>query len=111
MIAHLLNVPKTVGEWAVFSFDHARVHQAIRQGLAATGFRTGDYVLDPMPTDPNGVQEWLARVQQTHNEMNEGLGLQSNDLTGVDFNDAGQAAAWVYLNWQEDNAAMIALKL
>jgi hypothetical protein len=111
MIQTLLNVPKTVGDWASFSFAHARVHQAIRQGLAAQGFATGDYVLDPIPTDAEAVQEWLGRVQQTHNEMNEGLGLQSNDLTGVDFKDPGQAAAWVYLNWQEDNAAMIALKL
>jgi hypothetical protein len=112
VIQTLLNVPKTVGEWATFSFSHAQVHREIRQALLSQrGFATGDYVLDPIPTERNEVDEWLGRVQQTHNEMNDALGLQSNSLVGVDFSDAGQAAAWIYLNWQEDNAAMVALKL
>lgn len=109
MIATLLNVPKTPGEWTIFSFAHAQAHQAIRQALAAQGKQTGDYVLDPINHD--AIEEWLGRVQQTHIEMNGALGLQSNDLTGVDFDDNNQAAAWFYLNWQEDNAAMVALKI
>jgi hypothetical protein len=109
MIQALLNVPKTPGDWTIFSFAHAQIHQEIRGGLTALGFQTGDYVLDPIP--PNAVEEWLGRVQQAHTEMNNALNLQSNSLEGVNFDDAGQTAAWIYLNWQEDNAALAALKL
>lgn len=108
-IQNLLNVPLTPGDWTRWSFAHAQVHRAIRQALAAENFGTGDYILDPI--NPQAIEEWLSRVQQTHTEMNAALGLQSNDLTGVDFNDAAQTVAWIYLNWQEDNAAMQALKL
>jgi hypothetical protein len=109
MISTLLNVPTTPGEWTIFSFAHAQVHQAIRNALNANGIPTGNYVLDPINTD--AIAEWLEAVQQTHTEMNSALGLQSNDLTGVDFRDSRQAEAWIYLNWQEDNAAMAALKI
>jgi hypothetical protein len=109
MIATLLSVPKTPGDWAIFSFAHAQVHQQIRAGLTAAGVATGDYVLDPIP--PGQVEEWLIRVQQAHIEMNDALGLQSNSLEGVDFKDAAQTQAWIFLNWQEDNAALAALKL
>jgi hypothetical protein len=105
----LLNVPTTPREWTRWSFSHAQVHIAIRQALAALGAPTGDYILDPI--NPGAIEEWLSRVQQTHTEMNGPLGLQSSDLTGVDFNDEAQTVAWIYLNWQEDNAALQALKL
>lgn len=110
MIANLLNVPTTPDEWQRFAFAHARVHQAIRQALLSQmNYATGDYVLDPI--NMSAVQEWLSAVQQTHTEMNDGLSLQSNDLQGVDFSDPHQTQAWIYLNWQEDNAACQALKL
>lgn len=109
MIANLLNVPTTPAEWQLFAFSHARVHQAIRQALAALNFATGDYVLDPI--NMQAVEEWLESVQQTHFEMNGALGLQSNDLTGVNFADPHQTQAWIYLNWQEDNAACMALNI
>jgi hypothetical protein len=108
-IATILQVPKTAGEWAIFSFAHARIHQQIRNGLTALGFATGDYVLDPI--NPGAIPEWQGRVQQAHTEMNGALGLQSNSLEGADFNDPSQTAAWIFLNWQEDNAALEALKL
>lgn len=108
MISTLLSVPKTPGDWTIFAFAHAQVHREIRQALAAQGVATGDYVLDPIP--PAAVQEWQARVQQTHDEMNSALGLQSNNLENANFGDANQLAAWIFLNWQEDDAALRALK-
>jgi hypothetical protein len=105
MIATLLNVPQTQGDWATFGFAHAEVHQAIRKALLdKLGFQTGDYILDPI--NPDAIDEWLGRVQQAHTEMNDALNLQSNNLQGADFTDPNQTAAWIYLNWQEDNAAM-----
>jgi hypothetical protein len=109
MIATLLSVPKQPSDWSVFSLSHALVHQQIRAGLLANGVRTGDYVLDPI--NPNEIAEWQQRVQQTHNEMNAALGLQSNSLEGADFSNESQTAAWIFLNWQEDDAALRALKL
>lgn len=109
MIATLLSVPVTPGDWTIFSFAHAQVHRQISAGLLLRGVPTGDYVLDPIP--PGAIDEWQGRVQQAHTEMNQALGLQSNNLQSADFNDANQVQAWIYLNWQEDNAALEALKL
>lgn len=110
MIAGLLNVPKTPGEWQRFGLAHALVHTAIRQALLSQkGFATGEYILDPI--NFNAIDEWLSRVQQTHIEMNEALLLQSSNLEGVDFTNPAQTQAWIYLNWQEDNAAMTALAI
>jgi hypothetical protein len=109
MISALINVPKSSADWTLWSFNHALIHQQIRTALANLGVATGDYVLDPI--NPKDVQEWLLRVQQAHSEMNAALGLQSNDLTGVDFSNQAQTAAWIYLNWQEDNAAAAALQI
>jgi len=109
MIETLLSVPKTPQDWTIFSLAHSLVHQQIRQGLAAQGIKTGDYILDPI--NPTDIAEWQARVQQTHNEMNAALGLQSNSLEGADFNSPAQTNAWIFLNWQEDQAALAALKL
>lgn len=105
----LLNVPLTPGDWTRWSFAHAQVHRAISQALAANNVATVDFILDPI--NPQAIEEWLSRVQETHTEMNSALGLQSSDLTGVDFNNAAQTVAWIYLNWQEDNAAMQALRI
>jgi response regulator of citrate/malate metabolism len=108
VIASLLNVPRSDTDWAIFSFAHASTHQEIRQAiLARYSVVLGDYVLDPI--NFSTFQEWLEKVQQTHTEMNGLLGLPSNDLTGLDVQDEGQLAAWIYLNWQEDSAARSAL--
>ena len=108
MIATLLTVPKSAADWQIFGFAHAQVHTQIRQALLTKkNYVVGDYILDPINFE--AIEEWLGRVQQTHIEMDQALNLASNSLEGVDFNDRNQTEAWIYLNWQEDNAACIAL--
>jgi response regulator of citrate/malate metabolism len=108
MIQNMLNAPRTPDDWQIFSLSHARSHQEIRQAIQAQfGVALGDYVLDPINFE--AVNEWLERVQQTHTEMNGVLGLQSNDLEWADLKDERQLSAWIYLNWQEDNAARVRL--
>ena len=110
MIATLLSVPKTSADWQIFGFAHAQVHAQIRQALLTKkNYMVGDYILDPISF--GDLEAWLARVQQTHLEMNQALNLTGGSLEGADLTDPNQTAAWIYLNWQEDNAAMEALQL
>jgi hypothetical protein len=110
MIMSLMNVPQSNLEWQRWGFNHARVHQQIRDALRTKNqYIVGDYILDPIAFD--AIDEWLGRVQQTHTEMNTALNLSSNNLENADLTDPNQAAAWIYLNWQEDDAAMRALQI
>lgn len=106
----LLNVPRTRNEWDAWSFAHRTHHAAIRQAIYAeshTSDNLFEYQLDPIPQDQ--IQDWLARNQQSHDDMNQVLDLQGVDLESVDVKDPKQLAAWIYIHWQEHQSAAIAL--
>ena len=48
---------------------------------------------------------WLERNQLYHNDMDSVNNLQGSSLIEVDFNEPRQAEAWIYIHWQEHNAA------
>ena len=108
MISALLNVPRSIDDWQIWTLAHKTGHDEIRQAIQnQTGILTGDYQLDPI--NPADIEGWLGRVQQTHVEMNAALGITGSDLEGVDLRDERQLAAWIWLNWQEDNNARVTL--
>jgi hypothetical protein len=93
----------------IWSFDHAQNHLAIKQAIQRKlGVNLPQYVLDPIPQD---FQSWLALHQSAHSDMNGQLGLQSSDLTSLDFKDPQQLRAWFFLNYQEHFDANTALKI
>ena len=59
------------------------------------------YQLDPI--NFLTPKEFIWRHAQTHNDMNQALGLQSVDLSEVDIKDQNKLAAWIYSNYQEHN--------
>lgn len=99
MLAALLNAPTTPEEWQTWSWQHRLSHAAILGAAAAKGTFLTDYVLDPIPLAH--IDDWLERNQQAHVDMDGLVGVQSVDLTDVDFNDARQVQAWIYLHWQD----------
>lgn len=64
------------------------------------------YPLDPIPAD---THQWLIWNQQTHNDMNGALGLQSSDLQDADFTKADSVKDWIYLHFLEHQTAALEL--
>ena len=82
-----------------WGFHHRQSHDAIVAAINAQGGKLVTYQLDPIPK--NELQDWLERDQQAHNDMNSALGTQGADLTEVNFEDANQKQAWIWLEFQE----------
>lgn len=108
MIPNLLNIPKNDREWDIWAFNHRDHHRLIRDAIQKQYNRNLiEYQLDPI--NFNEPESWLERNQQSHNDMNGVLNLQSSDLEGVDFENKSQKAAWIYLHWFEHQSAAIKL--
>jgi hypothetical protein len=107
VLANLNITPVTPQDWAIWGFAHRDHHNLIRDAIQAQyGINLQTYDLDPVPfDDQNGLFNWLERNQLAHNDMDTTLNLQGSNLTSVDFTNAEQAQAWVYLHLMEHTAA------
>lgn len=110
MLASLLNTPRTAEQWQAWSFanyqDIVEIQQAIQ---AQRGISLTRYILYPIP--PDDVQGWLARNQNSLDDINGTLLLQGTDLQIVDLTDAKQLQGWVYTLYQQHYAARAALRI
>lgn len=107
MLAAVKNVPAVPDDWRLWTFNYQDAVHTIDQTLQSLGINISQYQLDPLPG--NDVDNWLARVQQSHNDFNAALGFQGNDLSSVDITDKHQLDAWVDLVYLELYDACIAL--
>ena len=110
MLQGLLNIPTSKQQWDKWSFSHRTHHDQINRAIfLETGGATNlfQYQLDPIPLDK--PDDWLARNQQAHNDMNQVLSLQGVDLSSVDFKDRKALEAWIYKHWEEHQAASTTL--
>ena len=110
-VADLLNVPKSYLELMRFSFSHQDQHQKIADAIfSQKGQALPVYILDPMqqPKTPE-FENWLENNQAAHNDFTGILGIDGNDLTGVDWNEDDQVESWCRLHFQEHYLAAQAL--
>lgn len=100
----ILNIPQEDTGWDQWAYwhdrDHIEIHDAI---FKLKGINLPIYVI--YPVDRQGFQGWLERHQQYHNDMNGVLGLNGDDLTGLDPNKAAELQAWLWLNFSEHQNA------
>ena len=108
MLPGLLNIPRSETDWLRWGHFHRDQHLLIRQAiLAADNINLPDYPLYPIVREDIGG--FLQRNSQMHLDFNSVLGQQSINLQDVDFNDANQTEAWMFLHFQEHRTAAIAL--
>lgn len=85
-----------------FSFANADLHARANEALFTNyGVQLPWYVLDPIATSGEGLQNWLQSHQESHNQLNSLLGIAGNDISEVDFKNPEQLAAWIWLHAQE----------
>jgi hypothetical protein len=107
----LLNSPSGgLENLLLWSFAHAQQHQAVVDAIRVrTGTALPYYELDPI--NVLGVQEWLFRHQQAHNDFNGALGLPGDDLSVNVFDDEIALQAWLFQNMREHQAANALLNI
>ena len=110
MLAALLNVPRSQGDWAIWSFANADAVAQIRAAIfAKKNIALPAYQLDPIPF--SDAATWLPNNQQAHNDFTGALGLPGNDLEHVDLRDQNQLEAWIWLNYWDISQACISLEI
>jgi len=110
MLAAVINPSPDDQDFSAWSFNHYQDHLEIIQAVKAHGGPSLE-ILEINEINPQDVQSWLERHQTMHNDMNGVLNLQGNDLTAVDFRDAGQRQSWMWLNFNEHRNARGALAI
>lgn len=108
----LYNIPHSQSELNIWSFANMNEHAKTAAALlrASPPVVLPLYPLDPIPFGA-GLGAWLYNHQTIHNAQNAALGIAGNDLTTLDFNDAGQVVNWIQLHASEHYQAAQILEL
>ena len=96
----LFNVFSDERGLAHFSFANADLHVRQNAAIQTQYGRVLPTFLDPLPVGSARIN-WLQTHAQLHLLTNTVLGIPSNDLNDLDFNDPRQIASWVWLHAQE----------
>jgi hypothetical protein len=86
--------------------DHIEISQAIQAQKSVNLFHR---VLDPV--DKDAIDGWMELHQQSHNDINQVLGLSGNDLSDLDFSNHARVREWMNLHAQEHQAMRQTLKI
>lgn len=109
-LADLYNVPSTDEERAQWSFAHMAHHRDIAERIyVLIKVALPEYIIDPI--DVNDVGTWEYQHQIMHDNENQILGIQGQDLTGVDWKNQNELTAWIWLNASEHYQASAILEV
>lgn len=109
-LANLANVPSTDEERAQWSFAHMAHHRDIAEKIyVLLKLALPEYILDPVDVDDTGT--WEYQHQLVHDEQNQLLGIDGQDLTGINWKDQNELTAWVQLNFNEHYQASAILEI
>lgn len=109
-LAAVLYPPPTKQGWREWSFANFNHHQAIDAaivdvlGVAAQHYRI-------WPVDESNFDDWLEQHQLSHSLYNQILGIDGQDLTGLDLKDKNKREGWFFIHYIQHQAAAQILKL
>ena len=109
-LADLYNVPATDEERTQWSFAHMAHHRDINEKIyVLLKLALPEYILDPL--DPNDTGQWEYQHQLMHDNQNEILGIQGQDLTGINWKNQNLLSGWIWLNASEHYQASQILEI
>ncbi len=106
-LSTLMGVPRTLAEFQAWAFANQANHRdIIARVFATTGTQLVEFPLQPFdPNDPDSLQTYLNAHQQMHQDMDHTLGLNTYNLSEVDWQDPSSLAQWVQTHALEHIAA------
>lgn len=109
-LADLYNVPSNDEERAQWSFAHMAHHRDINRRIyELVKIALPEYIIDPV--NPSDSGEWEYQHQLMHDNQNGILGIEGQDLTGIDWKDQRTLASWIFLNSNEHYQASAILEV
>lgn len=109
-LADLYNVPTNDAERAQWAFAHMAHHRDINRRIyELVKIALPEYILDPVNPDDTG--DWEYQHQLMHDNQNQLLGINGQDLTDIDWKDQRILNAWVFLNSSEHYQASNILEI
>jgi hypothetical protein len=98
-VADMFNIPGDERQEAHWSIMHMVLHRSENQAIL-TQFHVilPEYILDPVNWDDPRL--WLQQHQLMHNYIDQGLGIDGENLTDVDWSDLGSRAGWIQAHAQ-----------
>lgn len=89
--------PRSREEW---SFHHGDHHVAVHGAIQAQGGGNA-IVWQLYPINWKDWDAYALRHQSAHDSVNQVLGINGSDLTGVDFNNQLEAENWHFRHFAE----------
>lgn len=84
----------------MWAFAHMAHHRDINRKIyELVAISLPEYILDPVNPDDTGDWEYLHQL--THDNQNALLGIQGQDLTGINWRDPRLLSSWIFLNSNE----------
>lgn len=109
-IADLYNVPGNDAERSEWAFAHMAHHRDINAAIYnLIKIALPEYILEPL--DPNDTGQWEYQHQIMHDNFNAILGIQGQDLTGINWKNPNLLAGWIFLNQSEHYQASNILEI
>lgn len=109
-LADLANVPSNDQERSQWAFAHMAHHRDINAKIyLLVKLALPEYILDPIVIDDTGT--WEYQHQLMHDNQNQILGIQGQDLTGIDWKNQNELAGWIFLDFSEHYQASAILEI
>lgn len=108
MLANLRATPETENDWNEYTWAARTEMTRIRQAIQAQkGIILNEYCIDPL--SPQFSKDFLQNIDRMNKDFSTVLGLQTEDLSDVDFDNKEQFGAWTNTLYQQIYAAEAAL--
>lgn len=92
-----------------FLFQNHQHHLALNKAILETyNVLIPDFEL--WPVQDNNIQSWLLQHQEAHNAIAQVTGVQTPDLTGLDFKNKSQTDYWYFVHFTTHQASAQFLK-
>jgi hypothetical protein len=106
-LAQLNSIPRSSRDLAGWQFANTSSHRDIIRRVQETlGVELVEYPLQPFdPEDSASLQAFLNAHQTMHSQMDTTLGLNSYNLSEVDWSDRNALSQWIGAHYIEHQAA------
>lgn len=112
-LSDLAQIPTSPESFWIWSFANMAHHRDIFRAIyEADGTQLQEYAIEPFdPKNDTSFQTWLISHARMHAAQNEVLGIDSNNLIDLDWDDLELLQTWMLQHFSEHDQAAAILNL